>query len=269
MSNLVKQGYIIGDTAEKRVINANAQVEKRLKELKAASQAVRKQGAGMEGEFDPDYLENHAEEIQLPDPEELVNQAREQAAQLLAEARSEAEELVKQAEAERDAIREEARAEGYQEGSNQAMTELEEQKVSLQSEYEEKEAQLSNDYYDRCDKLELELVDTLLPIFEHVITVDLQMDRKIILNLCKKQLEGLDADKNFRVKVSENNYNLFTENRQEFMGMIPESVEVEFVVGHELTDEDCIVETETGMIDCGARTQLKQLAEAIHKLSMS
>ena len=89
MSNLVKRGFVMNTSEEKRVINYNPRIDARLRELERARIAeLREQGIELEETFFEEGLE--AESVEGPSLEEISAQAED----LINEAQAEANRIV-------------------------------------------------------------------------------------------------------------------------------------------------------------------------------
>ncbi len=292
--NLLKVGFANVQIEDKRVINSNDLAERRIEELAQKLALERQAGlkesgdgsedgfmAGLsaeqlEGLVSDDESEegnrsnvikanaNAEREQILSDAqqaaEELLTQAREQAAeqaeQILSDARA-------QAEAARESIIVQARQQGYQEGAHRAEMEL----ARKEQELSERLRAMEAEYEGFVEELEPRFVDAITGVYEHLFQVELSSYREIIMNLIAatvRQVEGRD----FLVHVSAEDYPYVSmEKKQLTEALTSPNATLELVEDITLRHNECMIETEGGIYDCGLGTQLSELAQKLKLLS--
>ncbi len=274
------------ETEEKRVIDVNELMERRLRDLAARAQqqeaaeegsagedmgfaplggeAIFVSGDGEEGELSGNVIkaqpaadpEGAPQEEQVS-PEELLEQARAQAAEILAEARAEAEQTKK-------AAHDNGYREGHEEGLKKALREQEEGKAQLAREREE----LDQQYRQLFSEMEPQLVDAITGIYEHIFRVDLKMHREILLHLIQNTLKNIDGSRSFLIHVSQEYYDFVTSRKAvlEEAVALPNSV-MEIVEDTALTGTSCMIETDGGIFDCSLGTEMSELSQKLRMLS--
>lgn len=279
--NLVKQIYTVVQPDEKRVINTNELLQRRLKES-----AVKQQRAGRE-EFvsgpAAEGAELHAAECEQgtgnvikaqEDAGQILEQAKEDAKSVLAEAKAEAmricEEAKNQAEVEKNRILADAKQQGYSEGISQARAEVRAEADAAKEEYLKKESRLESLYQQQVDELEPQLVDVITDIYQHVFHVELESYREILAYLISTTLRKIDGSHNFMIHVSKEDYpHVSMQKKQILAGTVSANCDVEIVEDMTLAKNECLIETENGIFDCGLGTQLAELKQRLMLLSWS
>ena len=137
--NLVKQMYMVAQEEEKRVIDNNALVRKRIGELSSGEFVS---GLGAET-LDVSLEEGSGNVIKArEDANAVLEQARNEAQTILNEARTSAihmqEQAIAKAETEKTQILSQARQQGYEEGLSKAKAEIE----AKEREFQEKARQI-------------------------------------------------------------------------------------------------------------------------------
>ncbi|MBE5874172.1 MAG: hypothetical protein E7287_07150 [Lachnospiraceae bacterium] len=280
-SNLLKRGNANVQQDEVRVIEVNALMARRIEALglKVEHPGSGDFVAGMPVQsMDADGVLDEFEEglsgnvIKMQSSSEMTEQSREElslaAEQILEEAREQArqivEEAVAQAEAEKNTILEEARAQGYQDGKESARQENE----KLAREYAEKKEALEEEYNQLVERLEPGFIDTLTDIYEHIFHVELHSYREILVYLISSTLRKIDGNRTFYIHVSKEDYPYVSmQKKQMAAGAASPSSSIEIVEDNTLSKNECLIETENGVFDCGLGTQLAELKQKLMLLS--
>lgn len=280
-SNLFKAGQVILSSEEPVIVDSNDIIARKMERLQYLIQenivpedAVEAAGFqeglqatemsalfGEEEEWDEDSAvikPAPEEEVPLgPTPEELIAQTQEEIEQLRKEAEKGISFLKKQS-------KEDGYKEGYQEGKNQAMVEM----VAMEQELQDRQAQLEQEYEAAFASMEVQLVETLTNIYEQVFQVELADQKQIILYLAERALHQAENAKEFLVHISKEDYPFVAEHREELKNAASSpSAVVEITEDMTLKENQCMIETENGIFDCGLGTQLEELKKKLRLLS--
>ena len=278
--NLVKQVFTVTVSDEKRVIDTNGVLRQRremaelqekqpMKEVFVSGLAAETIEVSSAGESESGNVIKANEEAKR-----IESQAREQAESLLAQAREEAEnirrEAVAAAEAEKEQIRETARKQGHNEGLTQAKAQAEAQVEAVKKEYQVKEKQLEAFYQQQLQELEPRLVDAITEIYQHFFHVELSSYRDILTYLITAAMRKADGSRSFTIRVSREDYPYVSMQKKQ---IITEggagSCAVEVTEDMSLEKNECLIETDGGIFDCGLGTQLAELKQKLALLSWS
>lgn len=300
MSNLYKRAFISAQDNGSVVIDANEIFERRLEE-KRQKEELRRQSAIIHGseadvsdagfdELDPDQLAQLTGERILPDemipgdgsfhegldapdvsaePEMpavdpdaariALEQIQEQADQLIADAQAQAEEIKNNAFSQgHDA--------GYQAGYQEAVA----AKAAQDAEFEQLKKELEESYRAMADAFEPEMVETLTRIYEHVFNVRFAEDKNVILHLIEQTLSRTEPTGDFLIHVSGADYETLIDAKDSLRAAIPNpNCNLEIVEDTFLKENECMIETDGGVFDCGLGTELSELSKKLQLLSWS
>lgn len=272
-SNLLKSGTTVVTEEKKKVIDTNELIAKKLENYRKEQSRQSGFRAGLQAEeielADPEDAGTDAgpgvpAETAVydgPSPEELLNQAEEEIAKMRKKASEELEE-------ERKNVLEKAKKEGFDQGfetgqkqgealADEKIEQLEKQKLQMQKEYQEK-----------VEELEPDLVDTITRIYEKVFDVELKDYRGIIVYLISTAMSQIEGARNFLIHVSKEDYSYVSIQKKEIVeSSVGGNVSVEIVEDVSLKKNECLIETEGGIFDCGLGTQLEELEKKLKLLS--
>lgn len=224
------------------------------------------------GEEKPTVIK--AEKPESEESAEALSVVSAQAQEVLASARREAENIKSQALAEatremeelRRTTLEEAEKNGYDEGYHKGMEQIEKQKAQLA----EERKRMEEEYQQQIDELEPRFVETLTDIYEKVFQVDLKKEHDIIVHLISTTMHKLEGNSSYLIHVSKEDYQYVNLKKNEVLvSAISANATVEIVEDMTLGPNDCIIETDTGVFDCGLGTQLEELSQKLKLLSYS
>nr|WP_300821264.1 FliH/SctL family protein [uncultured Acetatifactor sp.] len=273
-SNLVKQFFMtLPEDKEKLVIDNNDRIRRRLEELSRGE--GNPEGGFVSGLAIADVIETPEDAtgnvIKAQDEaKELLEQSRAEAEELRAQAQAEAERILEearaQAQAEKQQVLEQAKQQGYMEGMSRAQA----HEGAMEQEYQEKARLLEEEYEQQIEMLEPNLVEAITGIYEHIFHVELSSYREILTGLISDVLHKLDGSRSFIIHVSKDDYAYVNmQKKQMLTGAVSESVSVDVVEDATVGRNECMIETENGIFDCGLGTQLSELKKRLRLLAWS
>ena len=274
--NLVKHFYA-NESEEKRVIDTNELLRLRAEKNLAVRAAMPDRDGFVTG-LDAEAVEALGEEAEgsanvikaREDASLLLEQARGEAGAILEKARAEAAQYrmdaVAQAEKEKEGIFEQARKQGYDAGLAKAQAEEE----NLRREYHNKMAQLEEQYQQSFEEMEPLLVDTITGIYEHIFQVELGAHREILEHLISNTVHRLEGGHSFLIHVSKDDYSFVNMQKKQILnGAVSGADTVDVVEDMTLAKNQCMIETDSGIFDCGLDTQLSELRQKLMLLAWS
>ncbi len=275
-SNLVKQKImIVPKSVEARVIDSNGQIERRLGDVLkinrseeqgfVAGLAAEVLDVGEEGAAAGNVIKAGEEDART-----VLERARSDAQAIMEQAQADAErirsEAIAQAQAEKGQVLQQARDQGYQEGQAKAQAEGE----ALKQELRARQKALEEDYQQQIDVLEPQFVDTITGIYEHVFGVELSSYKEVLSHLIASTLRGQEGGHEFIIHVSREDYPYVSvQKRQILAGAVSSNCDVDVVEDLTLGKNECMIETESGIFDCGLGTQLTELKNRLMLLAWS
>lgn len=263
--NLVKQAYVVAPQEEKRVIDNNALVRKRIGEL-APEGFV----SGLGAEVLDVPLEDGAGNVIKAgeDAETILEQAKKEAETILNNARLEVlrmrDEAKAETELEKNQILAQARQQGYDEGAAKAKVELQ----AAEQQYQEKARELEAAYQEQINVLEPQFINTITGIYEYIFHVDLGSYREVLVHLIATTIRKLEGSREFMIHVSREDYPYVSmQKKQMLAGAVSANCSVDVVEDMALEKNQCMIETESGIFDCGLDTQMSELKRRLQLLS--
>jgi len=205
--------------------------------------------------------EETAPVYQGPSREELLEQAQAEIEQMKADALAEIE-------AQREEIFDEARKKGYDQGYDigykEGMSRLDKERQAITQE----RLDLKEDYERKIESLEPDLITAFDDIYKHIFKTDMSSYKDIVVHLIMNTLSHVEGGRNYLVHVAKDDYAYISMHKKEIQSesMIGSAV-VEFVEDVTLNKGDCLIETESGIYDCGLDTQLSELSRKLRILS--
>ena len=285
MSNLFKGGFVNYDDTEKFVIDSNELANQKIeafqeKELKRQRAMMSEEEGyapeGDDGDFVPgidmEQLSQLTEDQGMmepyPDPQfdmeamqaEMdlkIQQAQEQADRIIQDAQAQANQIISQAQ-------EEGHRQGYEAGYQEGVQAAE----ALKADIEQQRGDLEAQYQQIVDGLEPEMVDVLTQIYEHVFGVELRDDKEIILHLLKSTLSRIEPGKDLIVHVSSDDYDDVIEERESLEACITSpNTTMEIIEDPLLKENECMIESDSGVFDCSLGVELSELSRKLKLLS--
>lgn len=277
---VIKQMFTAFGEQDKRVIDTNALVEKRIARFAAEMQKPENDGfsAGLDAERVEGLLAEEDEEGQgsgnvikaSEEAERILEQARGEAEQIAIEAQERAAKIVQdaetQAEVQKQSIFNDAKNQGYAAGVSQA----EEEALAARRELEEQKAALEESYEVLLDEVEPKLVDAITSVYEQIFNIDLTDHREILLHLISNTLHKTEGTTEFIIHVSKEDYPFVSMQKKQLLsGVTAQNSKAEVIEDLALAPNDCIIETDGGVFDCGLGTELAELKKKLCLLSWS
>ncbi|MDD6036250.1 MAG: FliH/SctL family protein [Lachnospiraceae bacterium] len=199
---------------------------------------------------------------------EMEKEIRTQADIILEQARAQAEQVKVKAklaaEAEKLELFETAKKEGYEEGKLMLQQEL----SDLEASYAQKEKALSESYEQKVKELEPMVAETVIGLLESLTGVLLESKRGIVTYLISKALTESERSSSFLIKVSKDDVEEVRNAADSLRALFDREVVLEVVQDVLLKKGECMIETDSNIIDCSLGTQLEGLAEDIRLLSV-
>lgn len=285
--SVLKSGWMYINPTETRVIDTNAMVESKLRELSFKLAAETDGDAGFTDGFVQGIKAERVTEL-IGEVEEQIQEEPENTVQeseiLLQQAQEEIENMKAQALAEiedaRAQIIEEAKKAGYQEGFEQGKKEgfdkghadglnsVEAEREEALREAANQIAQVEEEYQKKIDELEPQFIEMLTGIYEHIFHVSLKNSRDLVVYLIANTMRNLEGSNGFLIHVSKEDYPFVSMQKKEIVKGTGISVDdIEILEDATLGRSECMIETGNGVFDCGLGTQLEALNEELRLLS--
>ncbi len=302
-SSILKAGFIQFNMDETRIINSNELVENILHPQQGEASPQEEEGgvrawkgtdfgaqdgptdesldglitdeeelqAGADGLFTEGEEEQFGEEPYGGGEQEPASFASAEIEDMKAQAMEEIEQMKEAAMAEIEEMKaqifEDARIEGrdagYQQGYEEGRTQAEEELNAKQAQLDAAMERYNVDVAD----MEPQIVEKLTGIYEHVFHVDLSENREIILHLLDKAIHGIDTGRSVTIRASREDYPYINMQKKRILAGISNNVTVEVVEDSSLKQNECLIETDNGVFDCGVDVELHALSKTLQLLS--
>lgn len=286
MSNLIK-AYNIRYKNEKRTIDLNpladlkqqkyieqlnesnpvSQTDISSKELNLLEEANENSEDGFVAGFGSLPVFEDAEEINIDEkqmeallePRNDNNQLELESKLLLQQTKEEAEKILLTAEADaqlkKQSILNEARSEGYEIGYSEAKQELE----TMKQELREEKKQLEIDFEKHVKALEPAFVDLVIGLVQKLTGMLVEEKKEIIEHLIHQAMTKYDSSNSYIIRVSQDDFAYVNSLKKAIRMSLKENCVVEIIADKMLQKAQCMIETDTRIIDCSLDTQLKSL----------
>lgn len=198
---------------------------------------------------------------------EHQKKAEDKADKVLEKAREEAEAIMNEAsiaaEAARNRAYEEGKTQGYEEGMAQAAQEIHAREAELEEEHRQQQEELA----EYLDSVERKYVDVVISLVRKLTGVVIEDREDLILYLIQGAAKDLEPSKNYKIRVSPDEIYFLESRKNEIMDSLGEDeVFLDFVEEKGLEKGQCIIETDSQMVDCGFQTQLEMLVRDLKML---
>lgn len=271
--NLLKAGYVVCSSEEKLVIDNNQRVAERLRLLERKN-ILPKSGEALHAaeqdgvEYEPGFQSGLAAESVEAGAVNDDTPPGPTAEEITAQARQEAEEILKTAQTQAQSVREQAYEEGKQEGYSAGYNDGMQKVQELEQELEQQRRLMEQQYWQKVEELEPQFVDVMNDIYEHVFRVKLSEDRTLILNLLEGAIKGIEGSRDFIIHVSQADYETVRQSKAELEAKTAGlGATLELVEDSTLLKNECMIETGSGIFDCGLGTQLEGLQKELKLLA--
>ena len=270
LSNLLKQCFVVSQQDGKRIINADERYVNKSVPINTPEPVYQEDMVpGSEEILDGFLAGLNAEEVYVePEiaPEDLLAQARAEAEAIVAAAQAEAIRISDDARLEAEKLFEKSKLEGYNEGSSKLRAEVADEKARMQEELIELKHQLKDEHMKKMEVMESDIIDAVIKVFRHVFSIQFDNKKQILLYLVHNTLMNVEVGKEFHIRVSSANYKFFESRIGDIKEKIGNDIDIEIVNDMTLGAEDCIIETESGVFNCGIDMELANLEKDIRSL---
>ena len=261
MSNLLKTGFqgFTSFNAEPYIIDVNSRTLKSEKDTGRIIRPIEEQT-----EENENSNGESANKVILDDALDMAktlrDDARVQAAKILADAEKDAEE-----------IRENARKEGYnqglEEGNMEAMRRADVYLENINKEQELIVQEARQQMEEELAASQSQMVDISCMLIEKLTGILVDEYKPVLLHIINNTLSDSDTSNKFIIKVSEDNYSYVLDNHDRLVGAGNPNISIEVYGDSKLDNRQCIIESDNGIVDLSMDVQIKNLITAIKLMS--
>ena len=139
---------------------------------------------------------------------------------------------------------------------------------AMQAEFAERERLLAEEFEKKQAELEPMATEVITKLIENLTGVCLESRRGIVTHLVTKALTEADRSNSFLIKVSKEDYEEVKGASDRLRSLFEREVVLEVVQDVLLKKGECLIETDSNIMDCSLGTQLEGLLEDIRLLSV-
>lgn len=252
------------------------EIERKSKLTKNALKEARESKAAAEElERQAEDIRNKAAELQTQ-AEQQLQDAKTEAEKLIADAQAEAEKIIDKTKHEAEELLKTTRKEGYdagyadgkEDGIKDGKAAIERELADIVRQANDKAQKTirdakeqTSDYFIRAEddivKVVMMAIDKILP--QHFIDVP-----QVILPVVREAIRHVRDQKEIKVHVEPDSYDLVLMARGEFQSMLTDGTAIIEVISDEaLKPGDCVIETPNGGVDARLSTQLDLMKSAV------
>ncbi|WP_437341496.1 FliH/SctL family protein [Caldanaerobacter subterraneus] len=217
----------------------------------------------MEGPLEEKEEGKNVKNESLTLAKEMIERARQVQREILSKTREDIEKMLKEAEERAHEIEEKYRIKGYEEGYRAGYEEGykkgEEKAQALIEEARALKEEILEEKKRLYKEAESDMINVILEAVEKIVGKHVEEDKDLILSLIKKGMENYNAFDKVTVRVSEEDYEHCVKNKDKILKDVEFLDEINIVKDLSLRKGDCIIETNSGVINSGVTTQLKTL----------
>lgn len=197
--------------------------------------------------------------------EKKREEAEKQSEQILEDARNRADALVAQAAEEADKIRETAKQEGFEAGRQEGLQQGEEEASKIRQELMEQSQSLLFEYDEMVSGIEPRYVDVLCSLIQKLTGVLMADNKDILLHLIRCGIADMDPARRYTIRVSPED-TMTAESCRRQISKEAGKVIIDIQEEKGLAKDECIIESENQMVDCGFKTQLNNMLTTLRML---
>lgn len=198
--------------------------------------------------------------------EEKKKQAELEAGQIVLEAQEQAQAILSRAESEAEQIRNAAHEEGIEAGKSEGMSLAQSEIADIRAKLDEESDQLQREYQSAVNEMEPRYVDILCSLIRKITGVMMDEQKDVLLYLIREAMAEMEPSERYTVRVAPEDAMSLETHRKELTEKLGE-VTVDIQEDKGLAKDECIIETDHQMVDCGVRTQLDNLITTLRMLA--
>lgn len=193
-------------------------------------------------------------------------EAEKQAEWILAEAREQADRIQEEAQRQAEGVRVAAREEGTRQGREEGLARADEELAQVRADIEEAKVLLEEEHRQMAAVMEAQYVEVLCDLIRKLTGVLLRDKKDVLLHLIRSGISDTQPSNRYTLRVSSDDLTLVENHLDEILMNIDSGVSIDVKEEKGLEKNECIIETDTQMVDCGFRTQLDNLITTLHML---
>lgn len=126
----------------------------------------------------------------------------------------------------------------------------------------------TKDYHTTIEQSDKVIVDLSIHTAEKVIKEKLAEDPKMLLTIVTAAIQDIKDQSMISIFLHPNNYEFLVNQKSELMSAMDGDTKISIYIDQKMTENDCLIEHPFGQIDASIDTQLEQIREALHQVTM-
>ncbi len=200
---------------------------------------------------------------------ELIEQAQAEADSIIAEANARADDILAQASETAESMKEQAikegQKQGYDMGQAMAVGEIDTAKQEMDAQV----AQIKQEYIDKEIEMEHDVLDVVCDVMSKFFMIEFGDKKQIISHLCENAIANVESSQTLLIRVNEKNKDHLSANKDMLQDKVGENVQLDIILDPILTDDQCIIETDGGIIDCSIGVELDNFIKDLRALTIT
>lgn len=233
-----------------------------------------------------DSLEQDNDMSSLESNLDVILEARKQADSILQEAEKKAEEILQEANIQAEKIKAQATNDGYsagfengkQEGYSQGYSQGQEE--ATQAIYDKMQAEIENavkkaekiialaenEVNNNLMEAERTIIDIILETVNKVLADEVIKNPSVILPIVHQALEKVCNQDQIVIRVNPECYDVLLEKKSELQKIVMSGQPLVIKADSSLAMGDCVIDTQSGMVDARLSTKIEQLEKTVRNL---
>lgn len=254
MSNIIKSYTIRYEPKDKMTIDYKDRDE----ELQA-KRTQRLSVSQVEGDFEEGL------KAVVVDPIDIEEEQRNRAEIILENAQREAADIMNAAKREALKLKEDtlekSRKQGYEEGLKKGNLEIELIKKDLL----EQQRLQEEEYQRTLEEIEGQVSELIISLITKLTGIYIEDKSDIILYLVEKALTNDDRAEDYTIRISRDDFEILSSKKDYIEGLIGRSIQI--TIDGQLSKNQCLIETDSKVINCSLDVQLNNLIKDLKLLS--
>ena len=181
----------------------------------------------------------------------------------------EAAQILEQARQEADDVRQQAFDQGFEEGKAEGIRRGQSEIENEKNEILQEKDNFRKQYEDTMAQMEPKFADVLCTLLQKLTGVLVSDQREVLTYLIHRTMMDMEPSSKFVLRVSTEDFPYMEAHKEEILMKAGVDAAVEVQEEKSLKDGECIIETDSQMMDCSFHTQLKNMTDTLRLLAQS
>jgi len=204
-----------------------------------------------------------------PEPidQQILEEARRKAQQMVTEAQAEARHLIEEIRLHANMAQKEAAERGIEEGREEGRRQGREEFARMMKHARDLYQQAIREREKLLASAETELARLAIKVAEKIIGQEVRSSGEVIMGVVRQALTGIKDREEVLIRVSPDDYHIVNEDRTALARMVEGLKNFELVVDSKIEAGGCIIETNLGNVDARLVTQLSAIDLAFERVT--